>query len=71
MEDIAKHAPATAVKVLAGNKMDLPHREVTTEEATQAAKEFNVSYLETSAKSNTNISELFDTVLDQILESQK
>ncbi|KAJ1931203.1 GTP-binding protein, partial [Linderina macrospora] len=46
--------------VLVGNKIDLKdQRVVSFEEADAMAKEFDCPYIETSAKTNNNISELF------------
>lgn len=45
--------------VLIGNKIDLPNREVTTEEAKKIADEWNIKYYETSALKNTNCKDAF------------
>jgi hypothetical protein len=44
-----------AVLFLVGNKVDLPVREVSEEEAMNKAKELGVQYVETSAKTTHNI----------------
>ncbi|KAI8320798.1 ferrous iron transporter B, partial [Martensiomyces pterosporus] len=46
--------------ILAGNKIDLEdERQVSREEALALAKEFGCPYIETSAKKNQNINEIF------------
>merc|ERR1712137_744216 len=53
--------------VLLGNKVDLEEqREVATEEGEELAKELNATFFETSALSNTNISEAFIELTRQI-----
>lgn len=45
--------------LLVGNKVDLPVREVSFEEANNKAKELGVQYYETSAKTSVNIEQVF------------
>ena len=45
--------------VLIGNKIDLPKREITMEEASKKAEEWGIPYFETSALENTNCKEPF------------
>ena len=55
--------------VLVGNKCDLNNvRKVSFENAQLFAKENNLFYIETSAKNNINIIELFNIIADKILE---
>ncbi len=49
-----------AVLLLVGNKVDLPVREVSFEEASSRAKQLGVEYYETSAKTSVNIERLFN-----------
>eukprot|EP01100_Stratorugosa_tubuloviscum_P013555 TRINITY_DN6851_c0_g1_i1.p1 TRINITY_DN6851_c0_g1~~TRINITY_DN6851_c0_g1_i1.p1 ORF type:complete len:201 (+),score=106.55 TRINITY_DN6851_c0_g1_i1:26-628(+) len=49
-----------------GNKIDLQTREVTTSEAQSFADSNNITYIETSAKSNTNVTELFNSIAKKI-----
>lgn len=46
--------------LLVGNKVDLPVREVSFEEASSRAKQLGVEYYETSAKTSVNIERLFN-----------
>lgn len=53
--------------VLAGNKSDLEEdREVTTEEGKSLAEDFHCSFLECSAKSDINVSEVFNELVHVI-----
>jgi small GTP-binding protein len=70
LEDINKQAPTNVVRILAGNKIDLPDRKVTESEAQQLASENDIFYVETSAKDNINVNSLFELLVDQILASQ-
>lgn len=47
--------------MLVGNKLDLAddERQVTTEQGNDLAKKFNCGFIEASAKTNTNVKELF------------
>ena len=55
--------------VLVGNKCDLNNiRKVSFENAQLFAKENNLFYIETSAKNNINVIELFNIIADKILE---
>lgn len=44
---------------LIGNKCDMPQRQVTREEAIEFSQKYNLNYIETSAKTNENIEEVF------------
>jgi small GTP-binding protein len=56
------------ILIIVGNKVDLSdERKVSTEEGMDLAKELGVYYMETSAKTNKNIGELFEWVALQIL----
>ena len=56
--------------VLIGNKKDLPNREISFEEGKMKAKELNVEYFETSAKTGENINEVFINLSTKILEKK-
>eukprot|EP01084_Bolivina_argentea_P204747 349709_1 len=50
--------------ILVGTKCDLEHeRQVSTEEAVELAKEWNIPYVETSAKEKINVELLYDLVV--------
>ena len=54
--------------ILIGNKIDLPEREVRTEEGKNFAKSFNIKYFETSAKEGIGIDEAFKQIYKIIYE---
>ena len=59
-----KNATDKVSIILFGNKCELENREVTKEEAEKFAKENNIPYIETSAKSKINIDEGFSMVVN-------
>ena len=56
--------------VLVGNKCDVEERDVTNEEGQNLAKTFNCGFLESSAKENININEIFVTIVKKVKEAQ-
>ena len=63
-KDPTEHIPIALV----GNKCDLEsERQVSTEEAKQLAKEWNVLFFETSAKDNINITETFQALVKDVI----
>ena len=54
---------------LVGNKVDLPNRKVTHEEAVNFAKDKNMDYYETSAKTGFGVKEIFHKLYDKIYRS--
>ena len=50
------------VLILVGNKIDIGYREVTEKEGKSFAKENNMKYFETSAKTGTGIKEVFNYI---------
>ena len=60
MADIDKFAKDGVMKILVGNKADLDHkRVVSNEEGKDFAKAYQMEYIETSAKDSSNIDSLF------------
>ena len=60
IEDVRAERGGEVVIMLVGNKTDLgDKRQVTTEEGETKAKKLNVLFIETSAKSNHNIKQMF------------
>jgi len=58
--------------IIIGNKVDMKdHREVSFEEAEEKAKSYGVEYIETSAKTDTNVSKAFEMLSIKILNSLK
>eukprot|EP01127_Copromyxa_protea_P003942 TRINITY_DN136_c0_g1_i2.p1 TRINITY_DN136_c0_g1~~TRINITY_DN136_c0_g1_i2.p1 ORF type:complete len:193 (+),score=40.61 TRINITY_DN136_c0_g1_i2:311-889(+) len=60
VRELQRKGHPNVVIAIAGNKSDLSHtREVTTQQATEYADENGALYYETSAKTATNVNELF------------
>lgn len=59
------------VKLLIGNKVDLPNREVSFEEAELMAKTKGMLYIETSAKTKKGITETFHEMIHKIVDSEQ
>jgi len=58
--ELQQQGPTDIAIAIAGNKADLePQREITTEAAEQYANEIGAMYLETSAKDDTNVHDIF------------
>ncbi|WFC97793.1 GTP-binding protein [Malassezia yamatoensis] len=66
-KDVEQHASEGVRKILVGNKCDWEEkRAVTKEQAEELAKELGISYVETSAKSSTNVDEAFFKLAQQV-----
>ena len=59
------------VIILVGNKIDIDNREITEEEGQKFAKENNMKYFETSAKTNTGVKDAFNYIYKEIYELNK
>jgi len=57
--------------ILVGNKIDLPNREISNEEATKLAREYNCNFLEVSALLGTNVNEIFNSLTLSIYQQNK
>ncbi|CAK79285.1 unnamed protein product (macronuclear) [Paramecium tetraurelia] len=68
MNQIKQHASDNIIKVLIGNKTDLPDRCISYEQALQMAQKYNIPYFETSAKEGTNINDTFQQIAKTIKE---
>ncbi|XP_053387969.1 ras-related protein ORAB-1-like isoform X1 [Mercenaria mercenaria] len=68
--ELKTYGPESVPKLLVGNKCDLTNeRCVTTEEAKSMAVIKNMSYIETSAKTNTNVEDTFETLYNDMLKN--
>jgi len=57
--------------ILVGNKCDLDHlREVTTQEGRDTARDFGAEFIEASAKTRTNIEQIFVTLVRKVREKK-
>lgn len=60
VEDVRSERGQDVVIILVGNKSDIAdRRQVSTEEGQQRAAEFNIMFIETSAKAGSNVKQLF------------
>lgn len=63
MNNIRQYAsPNMPAMLLVGNKIDLPNRVVSTEEGLAAARQYNVRFIETSAKTSMNTNGALETI---------
>jgi Ras-related protein Rab-1A len=61
-----------SIKLIIGTKSDLiEERQVSKEEIDTLVNELNINYIETSAKENNNINEVFVTICKEILTNMK
>ena len=67
VKQIEQNAQNTVCKVLVGNKCDRDERKVSYEEGQSLAKEVNMKFFETSAKTNYNVNETFTYLTREIL----
>merc|ERR1712205_151442 len=71
VKELQRQGNANIVIALAGNKVDLAQkRKVEPEEAEEYAKENGIFFLETSAKTNTNVSEIFVEIARKLPRNQ-
>ena len=58
-------------KILVGNKIDRAEdRKVTSKEATDFAKQYNMKYFEASARTNQGVTEMFEDLTQQVYEKR-
>jgi len=68
MKQIKTHAAGNVVKVLVGNKCDMPDRKVSYDQGRQLADTFGVQFFEVSAKEAINVDETFFCLAKDIKE---
>ncbi|CAF3024419.1 unnamed protein product [Rotaria socialis] len=67
IEELHRHTPSDVPIVLVGNKSDLvDQRKISREQATRLAEQLNISYLETSALTSSNVEQAFLTIVNSI-----
>jgi len=67
IKQIEEHGDNSVRKVLVGLKCDRPDRVVTEEEGKKLAKEYNIGFFETSAKTNKNVVEVFNYLVKEMI----
>jgi len=71
VDELHKFCGKDIPKFLLGNKVDITaKREVQEDAGSNMAKELNVDYLETSAKSGQNVNQAFNTIVQLILRNK-
>ena len=72
IKTVKGEAQNNAPIALVGNKVDCEdRREVTKEEGKKLAEEYNLHFFECSAKEGTNINEVFDVLVKEIMKNYK
>jgi Ras-related protein Rab-1A len=72
LHEIDRYACENVNKLLVGNKSDLtPKRVVSTEQGKEFADSLGIEFLETSAKTSTNVEQAFLTMASQIKARMK
>ena len=69
-DELRNFAEETKI-ILVGNKIDLPNREVSNEEAADLARKYKCSFLEVSALLGTNVNEIFNSLALSIYQGKK
>ena len=69
MSQIDKYAEAGVVRMLVGNKCDSSARVVSTEEGKALADQYNIDFIEVSAKDDVNIDVMFDRLAKQMFDA--
>lgn len=67
MNEVEKHASDNVSRILVGNKSDLTDsRQVATDEGKELADQYNIRFMETSAKESANVEEAFTLMTKEI-----
>lgn len=70
LNDVNRYANEKVPKMLVGNKCDLTeNRAVSKEEAEDYATKFGMNYIETSAKTSSNVDEAFSQLVKTTLDN--
>lgn len=72
LSEVDKYATENIVKILVGNKADLHHeRQVPRETAQRFADKLGMTFLESSAKTATNVPQVFETVATELMRARE
>ena len=67
MNEVEKHASDNVSRILVGNKSDMEEsRQVSTDEGKELADQYNIRFMETSAKESANVEEAFTLMTKEI-----
>lgn len=69
--ELSQFAEGNPKIILVGNKIDLPNRVVSNEEATSLAQKYHCNFLEVSALLGTNVNEVFNSIALSIYKGKK
>ena len=69
--ELSEFAEGNPKMILIGNKIDLPNRVISNEEATNLAREYNCNFLEVSAYTGANVEEIFFNLTSSIYKSKQ
>ena len=68
IKTIKVNSEPNACKILVANKCDKPYREITEEEGKKLGDDFGMFFLETSARTNKNVNEMFIYLTNEIFK---
>ena len=71
IKQIEANAQTSVIKVLVGNNCDKPDRVVTEEEGKKLANDSNMGFFETSIRTNQNVNEVFNFLVQEIMKPNK
>ena len=71
IKQIEQNAQNNVCKVLVGNKCDMDNRKISFEQGASLAREYNMKFFETSAKTNYNVNEVFTFLTREILNDSE
>jgi len=72
LNEVERHANESTSKLLVGNKADLvDEKQVTEEQAQRFADKLGISFLETSAKTSTNVDAAFHTMAQELIKNRE
>lgn len=66
LAELERYAAEDVRRILVGNKSDLPNRQVAAKDALELADRLGLEYIETSAKDQTNVDQVFMTLAKNI-----
>ena len=69
--ELSEFAEGNPKIILVGNKIDLPNREVSNDEAYSLAKKYKCNFLEVSAFLGTNLNEIFHILTSEIYKGKQ